>query len=1392
MKDLTLALDIGTTSVGWAIIDNDYKIVNYKDKDLWGVRLFDSASTAETRRTQRGARRRYLRRRRRLELLQLLFQDEINKIDKSFFDVEVKNDSWLKNRPVDKDGKKHANFENKSLAEVLKTLGETPRKYENIYFLQKDIIKKNEKIDLRLLYLAIYSNVKYRGHFLNEFNFMNFSASENMQDEIKEYLGLDEQPSYINDVIDILNGSEGIKRKRELLKECVGNEKIILEQLCLLSGAKIDINKLFTHEDYKGKKYSVTLKDEEPFKDYEISDDDIDMLKMGHNIYLNILIGKILGDEDNICMAQVNAYKIFNDDLKLFKQVIKEYSKSNYKKIFRKHGLFDNYLYGKDYSTKDHQKLSKDESFNKIGKILMDIKSDDERVVLLKGKFENDELFMKQRSKINAATPHQLKARDVHDMLQNQREFYTFITDDFIEKVTKLITYRIPYYVGPLIKKSDDSEFGWLTRTNSCKITPWNIDDIIDKDQTAEEFINRMVGRCTFLYNVESKIDNKAMPLDSLTYQLYKVYNELNGIRIVDTEGSTPRLLTKDEKKKLIDDGFKKNKTLKLKKAKDILGYNSEVELKGAQDKDAFASTLSTYIFFKRFVDEPLDNIDDIDEIVRILTVFKDDEIIKRQLQSINIVTDNYKEIKDLKVSGWGRICKYLLTEIKTDNKSIMDYLIAGSDREVINLQKLITSDSYDFKEKIDELNKTQSKKIRYEDVENLAGSPSLKRGIWQTLLIVDELIKTHKLDIKNISLEFAGGDEKKQRSKKFTDLMKEIANNSKFHKDLLNQVGDVDYSNQKIRLYLLQQGKCLYSGESLSIEHINSSDYEVDHIRARSFTKDNSIDNLALVKRVYNQKKQDDKTALQIIPSKDQYSMKQWWKSLYDYGAISQIKYQRLLKESYSDVELNRFLQRTIVETRQIGKHVKEMLGSVYNDIKVYNVSSHFTDAFRKKLEIPKIRDLSIKHHCEDAFMLAVTTKYTLDKYGEDFFELGKKNTKLWYSNKESLTTRDKSNIVLYNLLSDNNRIQSLSPIEHFKSEMNKDFLRTIRTSYAGKEEFWNETNYSPSDEKNAKYDFVLKDAKIKKSNYNVAYLLLIEYDKKKGKKYARNREIIKVDNIVDQIYKDKGNKYNNIARKLCPSYANISVIRKLQIGQLIDDGTRYTIKNDSEKTNFNEFPIPTKIVNCFNCFTNEKKLRELDLDSAINCFNVIVKYVEDNFEKVLGSNVLKIRENCDTKYVNKDINDFDKKLQSKIIEQTKNNELYKFLEIDLILSDSQLQSLSIDDKNVDEAIKEIAIVYSNGCSNVRVEALNMIKDAIDKKRSKVHIEALSKCVKDIIKAISIGAGRSDNLRIGRIESKINISDFRLVHQSPTGIIEYKSEPLSTISKDKKLSVRY
>ena len=117
-KPYSIGLDIGTNSVGWAVITDDYKVPAKKmkvlgntnkesiKKNLIGALLFDAGNTAADRRLKRTARRRYTRRRNRILYLQEIFAAEMNKVDESFF--HRLDDSFLV--PEDKRGSKYPIF----------------------------------------------------------------------------------------------------------------------------------------------------------------------------------------------------------------------------------------------------------------------------------------------------------------------------------------------------------------------------------------------------------------------------------------------------------------------------------------------------------------------------------------------------------------------------------------------------------------------------------------------------------------------------------------------------------------------------------------------------------------------------------------------------------------------------------------------------------------------------------------------------------------------------------------------------------------------------------------------------------------------------------------------------------------------------------------------------------------------------------------------------------------------------------------------------------------------------------------------------------------------------------------------------------------------------------
>ena len=69
-NEYSIALDIGTNSVGYALIDENGRLLRYQKRPMYGSVIFDPAETAAERRMNRSTRRRLDRKRNRIKELQ--------------------------------------------------------------------------------------------------------------------------------------------------------------------------------------------------------------------------------------------------------------------------------------------------------------------------------------------------------------------------------------------------------------------------------------------------------------------------------------------------------------------------------------------------------------------------------------------------------------------------------------------------------------------------------------------------------------------------------------------------------------------------------------------------------------------------------------------------------------------------------------------------------------------------------------------------------------------------------------------------------------------------------------------------------------------------------------------------------------------------------------------------------------------------------------------------------------------------------------------------------------------------------------------------------------------------------------------------------------------------
>lgn len=997
-KPYSIGLDIGTNSVGWAVITDDYRVPAKKmkvlgntnkttiKKNLIGALLFDAGNTAADRRLKRTARRRYTRRRNRILYLQEIFATEMNKVDENFF--HRLDDSFLV--PEDKRGSKYPIFG------TLEEEKEYHKQFPTIYHLRKSLADSKEKADLRLIYLALAHIIKYRGHFLYEdsFDIKNndiqkiFNEFTSLYDNTFEESSLSKGNAQVEEIFtDKISKSA----KRDRILKLFPDEKstgIFSEFLKLIVGNQADFKKHFDLEEKAPLQFSKDTYDEDLENLLgQIGDMYADLFVVAKKLYDAILLAGILSVKDTATKAPLSAsmierYDNHQNELSALKQFIKRNLSEKYDEVFSDESKdgYAGYIDGK----------TTQEGFYKYIKNLI---SKFEGADYFLEKIEREDFLRKQRTFDNGSIPHQIHLQEMNAILRHQGEYYPFLKENK-EKIEQILTFRIPYYVGPLAR--GNRNFAWLTRNSDEAIRPWNFEKIVDKANSAKDFINKMTNYDLYLP------EEKVLPNHSPLYETFTVYNELTKVKFIAEGMRNYQFLDSGQKKKIVDQLFKEKRKVT---EKDIINYLHNVdgydgiEIKGIEKQ--FNASLSTYhdllkiIKDKEFMDDTK-NEAILEKIIHTLTIFEDREMIKKRLDQYNSIFDE-KVIKALArrhYTGWGKLSAKLINGIrdKQTGKTILDYLIDDgySNR---NFMQLINDDGLSFKEVIQKAQVVGKTDDLKQVVQELPGSPAIKKGILQSIKIVDELVKVMGHSPESIVIEMArenqttnkGKSKSQQRLKTLSDAISELGSN------ILKEhpTDNIQLQNDRLFLYYLQNGKDMYTGEALDINQL--SNYDIDHIIPQAFIKDDSLDNRVLTSSKDNRGKSDNVPGLEIVEK-----MKGFWQQLLKSKLISERKFNNLTKAERGGLDERDkvgFIKRQLVETRQITKHVAQILDARFNaevneknqkirTVKIITLKSNLVSNFRKEFGLYKVREINDYHHAHDAYLNAVVAKAILKKY--------------------------------------------------------------------------------------------------------------------------------------------------------------------------------------------------------------------------------------------------------------------------------------------------------------------------------------------------------------------------------------------------------------------------
>ena len=1185
-----LGLDIGTASVGWAATDTEYKIIRKNKKRLWGVRLFEEATTAQERRTYRSNRRRLARRKWRLYLLEELFSEEIAKVDSNFY-LKLRESKY---HYKDKTHKvPFAIFNDKDYTDK-----DYYKEYPTIYHLRTSLMTEKEP-DIRKVFLAIHHILKNRGHFLLQGQSFKDGNINNLIKELLELDILHHDLEVNNEIIENIKNiaieKKNLTEKINSLKKLFPKEKQLLEVFRVILGGKSSLDKIFAIEEYKELDAivkSISFKEkvyEEVRHDYEqILSNYIELLDLAKLVYDSIILSDVKKEGKTLSESKVELFEKHKADLAKLKTLVKSDSKLSeekkdelYRIIFKEdNDKGTNYVnYIKD--SKEGKGCSYDDFKKFLVKELAKLEDSEEKNKILTD-LELETFLPLQRTKDNSVVPYQIHREELIKILENAEKYYSFLKEKdesgytVKEKIIQLLEFRIPYYVGPLNshKKANEGGYAWSVRNKgkeNTPVTPWNYSKVIDESASAEKFITNLTNKCTYLKGEE------VLPKHSLLYSEFALLNELNALRY---DGNR---ISIEARNTIIEKLFKEQgKKVTKKSIKDLLkaeGFiNGKGEISGIDI--TVKNDLKSYRDFKKILGDKF-NTEHVENIILWITLYGESrKLIKAKIEAVygdKYTKEEIAKMSRLTYKDWGRFSRKLLTEIVSEKLFNEE---TGECLNIINAMRYnnilfmeLLADRFDYMSQIEDFNKTLQREVTEitpDILEDLYVSPAVKRSIWQTIRIVEELKKIIGCAPEKIFVETTRSNSadkkptdsrKKQleavykniKDKEIQELEKEINSTIDFSikKDRLSAVEPSKLKAKKLYLYYTQLGRCMYSGESIDINELfDNNKYDIDHIYPQSKVKDDGFTNTVLVKKVSNAEKTDKYPLGLDIQTKEN---KRFWKFLKEKKLITEEKYNRLVRtEEFSDEELSGFIARQLVETSQSVKAVASVLGELNPETAICYSKAENVSAFRQNFgkikdgnrksknteQLIKVREINDFHHSKDAYLNVVVgnvfdVRFTRNAYN---FIKDKKDGRKYSLNNMFYTDVRNSNTIAWEM---DKTVHQVDKVMH-----NNNILVTRRIAEK-KGELYNATRHKAKKVKKAKgvgyVPFKSSDNVLKNileyggfNSINIAYFSIVRYLLINKKGEINIIKIMPIPIYIENSLQSKEDLFNYIKRQL------------------------------------------------------------------------------------------------------------------------------------------------------------------------------------------------------------------------------------------------------------------
>ncbi len=375
-----------------------------------------------------------------------------------------------------------------------------------------------------------------------------------------------------------------------------------------------------------------------------------------------------------------------------------------------------------------------------------------------------------------------------------------------------------------------------------------------------------------------------------------------------------------------------------------------------------------------------------IDEIATVLTVYKEDDEVERELAKLGLPDANelipillnlrFDKFSNLSLKALYKILPHMEVGMRYDEACAEAGYHHSQLHEMGAGEHQYLPPFY--------IGRDKDGRLKFNEEMDIPWNPVVLRALNQARKVVNALVKKygapHEIHIE-MARDLSRSFDERREVKKLQDEFRERNEKDRaaFNAEY-NVSGELKGRGfEKWQLYREQHGKCAYSLAALDINRLFELGYvEVDHALPYSRSFDDSKNNRVLVLAAENRNK-GNMTPFEYLGGKD--NSDKWRQFVANVNAnklYRQAKRNRLLKKDFDENEAQDFRDRNLNDTRYICRFFKnyvERYLKLHDDSEAKRctvVSGQLTSFLRARWGLVKVRSDSDRHHALDAVVVA------------------------------------------------------------------------------------------------------------------------------------------------------------------------------------------------------------------------------------------------------------------------------------------------------------------------------------------------------------------------------------------------------------------------------------